>query len=604
MKTSLSKKYKDRDPIETINIIRNFFKEKNCIVEEEVQSTSMIDTYWCGLSLYFNGEKLCYANGKGISKEYALASGYSELYERFTGFGPLTSDFFLNYFIKQNNYKKYGYFENKNEQYEDYKDVINCCEKFKEFFSKTFDDNNYLSKIFTLLLNNEAKYKDKIVTIPFYSFNDESQIKYFSNDLINVIQGSSGLCAGNTLEEALNQGMAECYEHYVGSQIFNTNQEFYYELNLNYLNLEENIINKIKSLKDLGYTIQIFDLSYNFNVPVIMTLLTDRSNHVQYANLGSSPIINIAIERTITEMYQGFFQLNEMQKKIMLPSNGVRHLEAMRLSPNTFQSGIVYPEAFSINKIIVNEYNKEVFLPPQDYSNIEIKNHLQKLNKINNFNVYYTDLSLSDEIFSARIFIDNIEIYDQRLIGSGQLDQKYRYDLNKYYELSYNIYKIYLDLLTNKSTDKEYIDELIDRIIAMLQNKSYLMKNININFDGYLDVLPGFAYKTPWVFPDIDNAQNFYDYFYKQDKFYGMDNYKFYQLIYLYCINNYSYQTIKTIMKNLGFNVENLKNIIDNKLYLNLNYLFQNIILQPLKDFYSENNVLLYFNLYKKESKE
>jgi ribosomal protein S12 methylthiotransferase accessory factor YcaO len=50
------------------------------------------DIWWCRINLTYNNILLASSNGKGTSKEYALASGYSELYERYCClFNPVTN---------------------------------------------------------------------------------------------------------------------------------------------------------------------------------------------------------------------------------------------------------------------------------------------------------------------------------------------------------------------------------------------------------------------------------------------------------------------------------------------------------------------------------
>ena len=78
-----------------------------------------------------------------------------------------------------------------------------------------------LEYIMDMIINDNTEIQmliTNVLIIEMLLLNPNKPIKedFISNDLINIIQGSSGLCAGNTLEEALNQGMAECYEHYVG----------------------------------------------------------------------------------------------------------------------------------------------------------------------------------------------------------------------------------------------------------------------------------------------------------------------------------------------------------------------------------------------------
>ena len=74
--------YKDRDPIDTIKIIKDFFKDKGFkVTEENLESES--STWSCHLALYKDNHFIISSNGKGLNKEFSLASGYAELYERF-----------------------------------------------------------------------------------------------------------------------------------------------------------------------------------------------------------------------------------------------------------------------------------------------------------------------------------------------------------------------------------------------------------------------------------------------------------------------------------------------------------------------------------------
>jgi ribosomal protein S12 methylthiotransferase accessory factor YcaO len=61
-------------------------------------------------------------------------------------------------------------------------------------------------------------------------------------------------------------------------------------------------------------------MSYNFNVPVLMSLAVNKTTHAISVNLGSSPIFDIACERIITELYQGIKKLNEIKLGGQYPS--------------------------------------------------------------------------------------------------------------------------------------------------------------------------------------------------------------------------------------------------------------------------------------------
>ena len=121
---------------------------------------------------------------------------------------------------------------------------------------------------------------------------------------MNKILGSDGLAAGNTIEEAAVQGMSEIYEHYVTDRIYYEKNTVYYELNLDKMlpSLSNYLVEIITNIKKEGYSLSILDLSYNFNMPVLMSIVIDK-NHLMYIDLGAAPTFEIALERTLTEIY-------------------------------------------------------------------------------------------------------------------------------------------------------------------------------------------------------------------------------------------------------------------------------------------------------------
>ena len=72
--------FKENLPEETVNRLKNILKDNNISVEERVFKKSEINTYSCRIT--FENTNIG-ANGKGMTKEYALASGYAELFERY-----------------------------------------------------------------------------------------------------------------------------------------------------------------------------------------------------------------------------------------------------------------------------------------------------------------------------------------------------------------------------------------------------------------------------------------------------------------------------------------------------------------------------------------
>lgn len=82
--TDFARKYKDRDPLETVNIVYTFFTKQGYILNVARNEKTEADTFWCHLELLDkNNSVILTSNGKGASPEYSLASGHAELYERY-----------------------------------------------------------------------------------------------------------------------------------------------------------------------------------------------------------------------------------------------------------------------------------------------------------------------------------------------------------------------------------------------------------------------------------------------------------------------------------------------------------------------------------------
>jgi ribosomal protein S12 methylthiotransferase accessory factor len=111
------------------------------------------------------------------------------------------------------------------------------------------------------------------------------------------------MAAGNTLEEALVQGISEVYEHIIWNKVYEDIEKPIPELNFKKLNLPKSLKNKGNRLYSLGYNFKIFDYSYLYNIPVIGILLINKKEYNYSLILGSSPIFEIALERCFTEIY-------------------------------------------------------------------------------------------------------------------------------------------------------------------------------------------------------------------------------------------------------------------------------------------------------------
>lgn len=478
MKTNLNKKYKDRDPMETVQIITDFFIKEGYNIEIIENEKTKANSFWCRIVLKNQeGKVVLGQNGKGTTLEYSLASGHAELYERYCANFHI-QNFYDVYKYLNNNKKDFGYFHEKNEKYLTFEEIQSFSNRVNIAIS--YLDNstkNYYLETLALLYN-----KNK--TIPcsyFYNLDPNKSGKYFNEYMLLELTGSDGTAAGNTIEEAITQGLSEVYEHYVSEAIFKDSYiREYYELDLNQIPLSPYLINLIFNIKNQDDIIlHIFDLSYNFKMPVILGTLHNKKTNTWSISLGASPIFEIALERVLTEAYQGAYSLDKRLKDtklLMIPFNNIDNIDVMLKSHfSSVGDSDCLPEQILLRSVKINEYNKNIFLLNQEYTNKELNEYFIKLNKMNNFDIYIKDISKCKEIKAVRVFLANKEVFSFR----------YKFQKPNSYKDNFDIAQIFLNYL----------------------------KTDNFNFNKYQNIKQNNTYleKDPFLRIDISSTQTFYD---------------------------------------------------------------------------------------------
>lgn len=404
MKTNLQNKYKDRLPEDTISIIKNFFSKKGFKIEEAMIKNPMPNIWWCRVILKYNNIEIQGANGKGATKCYALASGYAELYERYCSFQNIIFSSKINQdkFFELN-YKEKGYNLFPDEIFLSPIDGLNSSPRIKNFCNSINDNRNSVLKYF------QENYQEGLLSLPFKGLNMDSEI-ILPLILLFELTGSSGSAAGNTINEALVQGCSELCEHYVENSIYYESRNFK-KINLeknNYYN-NDNIKLFFQKLKESNYSYSLFDFSYLYNIPVLGLYIIDLEKKVAFLNLGASPIFEIALERCCTEIYQGHTILGDNLKNIMY---SFRDLIPHAILTENFSSitlAPAYPDNFLINVEIVDDFNQNIFLKSNLYTNEELKKYYITLFNKLNWEVYYRDISQTESFKAVKIYVNNIE---------------------------------------------------------------------------------------------------------------------------------------------------------------------------------------------------
>jgi len=132
-----------------------------------------------------------------MTKEYALASGYAELYERFCNqINYLGSAIWAHDFIEANK-KENGYYFSPDEKLMSNEELLNSSKRVADYFNYVSDGNEELKKV-----SMDFITEGQGIGVPMKNI-DNSDVMYMDPRLLLRVSRSNGMAAGNTLDEAL-----------------------------------------------------------------------------------------------------------------------------------------------------------------------------------------------------------------------------------------------------------------------------------------------------------------------------------------------------------------------------------------------------------------
>ncbi|SEP72534.1 ribosomal protein S12 methylthiotransferase accessory factor [Streptococcus equinus] len=294
--------YKEKKPDETVNFLKNQLKNLGLEVEEKWQDESYVGTF--SLRVNFKGTTIG-TNGKGCTREYALASAYAELFERFQN-GILS-----NTMTSPQKSEDYSFRFEPNEKTLSSSEIMKQNTPFSKYYCKRHGLDNLtiekqaeqfrkINKLEFIQFNEDDQY----TCVPFYNVR-ESKVVYIPTTSIRKLYGSNGMSAGNTPEEALVQAFSEIMERVVQKRILNEKislPDIPEEEIKKYPNIYKMYL-KTKELK--GYRSYLKDCSLGGKYPVAGLIMVDEDTGEYGIKLGCHPDYGIAMERAFTEATQG-----------------------------------------------------------------------------------------------------------------------------------------------------------------------------------------------------------------------------------------------------------------------------------------------------------
>lgn len=405
----LTTHYKERTPEATVQLIKDFFVKHGLYTTESNCAESEAGTWYCRISLFYNNICIGGANGKGVNRSYALASGYAELYERFCNKIFFICGIIWNKAYIKESLKTRGYYFHPEEKQLTYDELINNSNRFKQYLEALSGGNEEL-KAAAIDYMTEGQY----IGVPMKNIADENDKLYVDPRILMRVTRSNGMAAGNTVNEALVQGLSELVERHVSKKLFDELDSVpHYAIKLE--NIENPELQRIiHNIKDAGFDLYLFDMSYNYNMPTMMSLLVQPDYGFINMNFGAFPVFDIAAERVLTELYQGIpsYRSKENKFRLQTPYKSVSDIERSTTYANSI-SGELFPADFFKTIQYVDTYNHNVFVDKK-VSNEELVNYFIKLGQqIGKFKFYYLDNSLCEDLAAVHIMMENVdENYD------------------------------------------------------------------------------------------------------------------------------------------------------------------------------------------------
>ena len=268
---------------------------------------------------------MCFTNGKGSTKESALASALGEYLERLS-----CNHFYGGQFWGE---------EIANADFVHYPEERWFKPGRKDSLPAGILDA-YTREIYNpddelrgshLVDTNSGNAARGICALPFVRQSD-GEVVYFPTNLIENLYVSNGMSAGNTLVEAQVQCLSEIFERAVKREILEgeiTLPDVPREVLAKY----PGILAGIAGLEEQGFPVLVKDASLGGVYPVMcVTLMNPRTGGV-FASFGAHPSLEVALERSLTELLQGrsFEGLNDLpqptfaSEAVTEPNNFVQH---------------------------------------------------------------------------------------------------------------------------------------------------------------------------------------------------------------------------------------------------------------------------------------
>lgn len=225
-----------------------------------------------------------YSNGKGVVSDASMASALGEYIERLQ-----TNNFFVDFHLPNRKY------------YPDEVAFEFGGAYLNDELRLVYDPDGELDG--EDLVDYNSDYEDKIVALPFTKRSSGDQV-YIPLNILSNLYVSNGLATGNTPQEAQVQALSEIFERYAKIEIIKNGYalpQFPDAIVQSFPRLHDDVV----ALRELGYIVEVLDASLGGKYPVTAISLINPKNSSLFVSFGAHPILEVSLERTMTELMQG-----------------------------------------------------------------------------------------------------------------------------------------------------------------------------------------------------------------------------------------------------------------------------------------------------------
>jgi ribosomal protein S12 methylthiotransferase accessory factor len=268
---------------------------------------------------------MCFTNGKGATKESALASALGEYIER------LSNNHFYAGAYWGEDIAKADFVHYPEERWFQPGPDDALPEGILDEYSLEIYDPERELRASHLVDTNSGNVARGIVALPYVRHSDGETV-YFPSNLIENLYASNGMSAGNTLAEAQVQCLSEIFERAVKREILEGELALP-DVPQDVLAKYPGIVAGIQGLEEQGFPVLVKDASLGGAYPVMCVTLMNPKTGGVFASFGAHPSFEVALERSLTELLQGrsFEGLNDLPQPtfashaVTEPNNFVEH---------------------------------------------------------------------------------------------------------------------------------------------------------------------------------------------------------------------------------------------------------------------------------------